>query len=57
MKQCAVVQYSTSSRAYLYEQLHNCLHDVRPLSVHPDHGGHVSHVQVPLAVNQLVEDA
>lgn len=49
----AVAAYKT----YLYEQLNDRFHDIRSLPVHPDHRGHISHVQVPLVIDKLVEDA
>lgn len=42
---------------YLDQQLHDCLHDLRLLAVDPDQCRHVSHVQMPLVIDELVEDA
>lgn len=41
----------------LDEELDDGFHDVKAFPVHPDQGGDVPHVEMPILVDQLVEDA
>lgn len=50
-----VVQFRATTD--LDEKLDDGFHDVEAFSVHPDQGGDVPHVEMPILVDQLVEDA
>lgn len=43
--------------ADLDEKLNDRFNDVEAFPVDPDQGSHVSHVEMPLLVDELVEDA